>query len=204
MDRKRRDLIPYLAPWKKAGAYLAGGTALALQLGHRTSNDFDYYIGENFIASDMAELLALPSGKFRVTDESEGSLFGIAKEVKISLFRYPYPLLKPVVELGPLALASMEDIAAMKMIAIVQRGRRRDFIDLYFLIRRFSLRTVLELTREKYPMFDPYNGLKGLVYFNDAENEKPREGVRLLERVSWDDVKGFLLRQSDAMIKKLR
>ncbi len=191
LDKKRQSLLPYLRAWKDDGFYLAGGTALALQIGHRTSLDFDFYRDRDFDPMEQARKLKLPSGKLKMTMQKSGTLLAVANGTQISAFYYPYRLLKPLIDASSLALSSLEDIAAMKVVAVAQRGRKRDFIDLYFLCRQWPLTTILQLTQKKYPMFDVYTGLRGLVYFEEADREKPRLGVQLRDRVDWNTVKVF-------------
>jgi hypothetical protein len=195
LDQKRRKLLPALAPWKREGLYLAGGTALALRLGHRTSLDFDFYSTEDFDPLRLAGKLSLPPGGFKISTQKPGTLLGRAGGVHLSAFHYPYRLLKPATETPSFLVASLEDIAAMKLIAVAQRGTRRDFTDLYFLCRLFDLEEVLSFAGKKYTSFDVYTGLRGLIYFEEAEREPPRPGVRLLKPAPWKDVKAFFLRE---------
>jgi hypothetical protein len=190
LDKKRRALLPFLTSWKKEGLYLAGGTALALQLGHRTSWDFDFYTPETFDPLLLGEKLGLGK-RLRITTQKPGTLLAVAGEVQISAFVYPYPLLRSLVDTPQMGLASLADIAAMKMVAITQRGVRRDFIDLYFLCQHFSFSEILDLTQKKYPSFEPYSGLRAAVFFDDADQEKPRLGMTLKTSVSWPAVKRF-------------
>lgn len=204
LNKKRQKLLPAFQSWTKENAYLAGGTALALQLGHRTSQDFDFYTPNEFDPLRMATLATLPHGTFKITSQKTDNLFGTIHDVQISLFRYSYPLIGPLVKAdGLLNLASIEDITAMKIIAVAQRGTRRDFIDLYFLAKQFSLRDMLHLTKEKFKSFNVYNGLRSLVYFQDAEQETLREGVRLLTPVAWREVKGFFQRAVESELRRL-
>ena len=198
------SLLPKLAPWKKDGLYLAGGTALALQLGHRTSLDFDFYSEHDFEPLRQIEKLDLPPGKIKLTTQTRGTLLGLAGGVQISAFYYPYQLLKPPQDTPFLALASLQDIAAMKVLAIAQRGKRRDFVDLYFLCREFSLSEILKFAARKYPSFDIYTGLRGLLFFDDADQEKPRLGVRPKKQAAWETVKQFFLKSAQIHLKSSR
>jgi len=83
----------------------------------------------------------------------------------------------------------------MKIIAISQRGKRRDFIDIYFLIKDFGLRKIIDLTRKKYPMFNVYVGLQGLVYFKDADEDLEEGRFRLLREVNWEEIKNHILKE---------
>ncbi len=100
-------------------------------------------------------------------------------------------------------LASKEDISAMKIIAISQRGKRRDFIDIYFLIRIYGLKKVLEFTQQKYPMFNIYVGLQGLVYFRDAKQDIELKRFRLLRKIIWKEVKEHIVEEVNKVRKEL-
>ena len=110
--------------------YLAGGTALALHLGHRRSRDFDFFRGKDFLPQDLLSSLR-ETGTIRVLQEASGTLTVMLREVPTSFFRYDYPLLRPLHE-SPwgLSLADPEDIAVMKLAALAGRGSRKDFVDL--------------------------------------------------------------------------
>lgn len=191
--------------------YLAGGTALALQLGHRTSADFDFYSEKGF----NSEKLLLKFQKVFKKDISnaviaEDTLKFRIKSTHLSFFKYEYPLIKPTTKLHSINLASPEDIAAMKIIAIVQRGTKRDFVDMYYLIKLLGINTVFTLTKEKYrEMFNKYLGLRSLIYFADAEKKQARTRIYLYDpRIDWKTIKSYLKEQvifyQKSIIKELR
>ena len=200
LDKKRRQILPTLAVLKSDGFYLAGGTALALQLGHRTSFDFDFYRAVDFEPRIVTERF---SRGFVAAVATRGTVTGDLRNIHLSFFRYAYPLICPLIDADSLSLASLEDLAAMKLLAIAQRGKKRDFIDLYLLCQRFPLRKILDWTKEKFPTFDAYTGLRGLVYFQDAENERPRQGFRLLMPLKWDSVKSYFIRAAQDEMRRL-
>ncbi len=170
--------------------YLAGGIGLALHLGHRRSRDFDFFSPQGSPAVPLRDrLLRLPG--FRVSDEREGTLHAILDGVVVSFLDYPYPLLQPAAELLPrLPVASLPDLAAMKLSAIVARGRRRDFVDLHAICGRLPLADALEAFRRKTgaASYNPHILSKALVYFVEAEQDGMPE---LLKPVAWDEVKRF-------------
>ena len=126
--------------------YLAGGTSLALQIGHRRSIDFDFFTEGDFNTTQIISHLR-NIGKFELFDRSEDTLNGSVNDVQISFFSYKYPLLNDLHKHMKLSIADMLDIALMKLEAISGRGSKKDFIDLYFLIERFSISELLR----KYP-----------------------------------------------------
>lgn len=101
-------------------------------------------------------------------------------------------------------LASLEDIAAMKMIAVIQRGTKRDFIDLYFLIKKMGLEKIFGFAGEKYPGFNEYLALQSLTYFKDAEIENNDRNIVLFESFNWKDAKKFFISEAGKMEKTWR
>ncbi len=173
---------------------MAGGTALALQLGHRTSLDFDFYTQKKF---NNGHLLRELEKKFKTAiliETAEQTLIVKINEVEVSFFHYPYPLACPFLDIEGVHLASKEDIAAMKIIAISERGTKRDFIDIYFLLKEFPVEKMFEFIKKKYPNFNIYVGLKGLTYFADAERKQKRR-LYLFHYVSWAEVKKSLIKE---------
>ncbi|MBE3573816.1 MAG: nucleotidyl transferase AbiEii/AbiGii toxin family protein [Moorella humiferrea] len=170
--------------------YLAGGTALALHLGHRLSEDLDFFSPGTVDTLILKQRLQ-DLGNFQLLEEKWGTLHGIFQETKVSFLYYRYPLLFPIAQFWGCPVASPEDIAPMKIEAIASRGSRKDFYDLYFITREVAdLRRCLEFYRLKFAgtNFNLYHVLKSLTYFADAEKEK--EPV-LLRRVSWNQVKEY-------------
>jgi predicted nucleotidyltransferase component of viral defense system len=171
LSSKQVKLLKELKFLKRYEFYLAGGTALALQISH-LSLDFDFYTPKNFNSQKLIEQF---KKKFKTTKEiyiAKDTLLLRVEKVRISFFKYPFDLVRPLIKFQQIKLASLEDISAMKMIAISQRGTKRDFFDIYFLIKRFGLPKIIEFTRKKYPQFNIYVGLTGLTYFKEAEEEK--------------------------------
>lgn len=150
LDKKREDLLNKLGFLKDSGFYLAGGTSLALQIGHRTSLDFDFYTKKEFEPPRLREEFDKRFKKVREIHVAEGTLILDIEGIELSFFKYLYKLVKPCLKLEDVNLASLEDIAAMKILAISQRGKRRDFIDIYFLIQKFGLKKIMELTKKKW------------------------------------------------------
>ncbi len=171
LDEKRKSLLPLLAPLREA-FYLAGGTALALQLGHRDSIDFDFFTQEEFDPGELFEKLSKQLSPLQIVkiQEEEGTLSVIVDgEVKLSFFHYPYPLIRDPQREGELTLASLQDIAAMKLSAITGRATMKDYVDIYTLLHTFSLAELLSFMKEKFPSLDENLVLKSLIYFDDVE-----------------------------------
>jgi predicted nucleotidyltransferase component of viral defense system len=195
LPKKQIQLLRKLKFLKKYGSYLAGGTALALQIGHRTSVDFDFYTEKKFDSRKLREEFDKRFKKVQEIYIAEDTLELNIDGVGVSFFKYPYKLIRPCQKINEINLASKEDIAAMKIISISQRGRRRDFIDIYFLIKEFGLEQIIQFVKEKYPMFNIYVGLQGLTYFKDADEDPEKVRFKLLKEVKWTEIKKFIIQE---------
>jgi len=201
LSEKQKKLLPKLEPLRDKSFYLAGGTGLAIYIGHRTSLDFDFYSFSSFVSEDIYSLLKQKMGSILPIQKQKDTLILKCEGLNVSLFAYPYDLLRPPEPFEELLLASIEDIAAMKLIAIIQRGSKRDFIDFYYLIKRFGLKKILEFTAKKYEDFNFYLALQALVYFDDAEKEElSLRHITLHKSLEWEEVKNYIRRET----KKIR
>lgn len=175
-------------------AYLAGGTALALHCGHRISVDLDFFtqeeLDENILAMDLSRL-----PQFKEEGKAWRTVWGRIGETKFSLFYYKYPLLAPTHSFMGINLLDLRDIAAMKIQALGDRGARRDFIDLFFLAKTYSLDEMLEFYNQKYGDLEEkiYHIIRSLDYFADAQTE---ELPRMLVDISWKEVVKFFHQES--------
>jgi predicted nucleotidyltransferase component of viral defense system len=173
--------------------YLAGGTALALRLGHRISLDLDFFSKDNRLGrAERTSLLGglSSSGRLEILESKDGTLHLRLEGTAISLFYYPYRLLGHAETWKGLRIASLEDIAAMKISAAVGRGSRKDFMDLHYLCRLIRLEVALNAALRKFPDHPDFDlqAAKALVFFEDAEKEPL---PRLLLELSWDQVKSY-------------
>ena len=164
---------------------LAGGTSLSLQIGHRTSTDLDFF-GKTDINFDFVKTEIIADFDFHVQHDTKNILIGFIDGVKVDFVRYKYDLLNPPIVKDGIRLLSVEDIGCMKLSAIIGRGRKRDFFDLFFILKQIPFGDLLNLYQSKY-----YDGslqliLKSIVYFDDAESD---EDPFLFEEVSWEEVK---------------
>jgi predicted nucleotidyltransferase component of viral defense system len=169
--------------------YLAGGTALALHLGHRRSIDLDFF-SEQSVAEDLllSQVENLP--EFSLVAKEPQTLHCQIQRVKVSFIGYPYPMLAPCREYSHVAIADPVDIACMKLSAIASRGVRRDFIDLHQIARRDGLNALLEAFQKKFAKanFNLVHVLKSLVYFADAEKDPTPD---MLTPHSWEQLKEY-------------
>lgn len=192
LDKERQQLLTKLKPLK-GEFYLAGGTGLALQTGHRISLDFNFFTQLELDTSAMfLNLKKLCSGLDIVKIQEEKNTLSVLfdKKIKVSFFTYPYNLLHPLVEDDNLGIASIEDIGCMKFSAIVSRATMKDYIDLYFILQNIQLIELLKLSKKKHPDLDENLILKSLVYFEDIESEQINfcEGFT----ISFEKVKEYL------------
>lgn len=164
---------------------LVGGTALALQLGHRKSVDIDLF-GQIHVETfelnyELSRIAAVTSIK-----QSPNIHIYLIEGIKVDIVNYPYPWIEDVVREDDLRIAGIKDIAAMKIAAITGRGSKKDFVDIYFLLQQFSLAELIEFYLKKYSDGSEFMALKSLTYFEDAESDPSPE---MLIDIEWDDVK---------------
>ncbi len=174
--------------------YLAGGTALALQIGHRVSEDLDFFSSSNPLdfgarGALAAQLQSCPSGIVR--REIDGQIYATVMDVEISFIYQHHLLLEPPLRWENIAIAGVIDIGLMKLAAIKDRGTRRDFVDIYCLREAAPLEKLFDLILEKYPDRPDFafHLAHGLRYFEDAEHD-PRE-LKMRRDVRWLDVKRY-------------
>lgn len=193
LNDRQKQVIAKLNWLKQTPFYLAGGTALALQFGHRTSVDLDFYSPDKFDNRRLQQDISKHFG-IKATDVEipENTLEAIVMDVNISFFYYPYKLLDELIEFPPIKLAGLKDIAAMKIAAVIQRAKQRDFIDLYYLIISLGLDKVMEATMNKYPWYQENRQLlfKALTYFDEADADNEVRQITIFDKqLQWDEVK---------------
>jgi len=173
------------------GFYLAGGTGLALQFGHRISLDLDFFAPEHFEEDVLLQRVQKLAG-FALASKSPSTLHTTIQTTKVSFQGYSYPVLNAANEFLGVPVADPRDIACMKMSAIASRGTKRDFIDLYFCARQFDLNEILRMFERKYAQanFSRIHILKSLTYFGDAEKDPM---PHMLVPADWESVKQFFL-----------
>lgn len=183
-------MLQRLGPLADAGGFaLAGGTGLALQLGHRRSVDFDWFT-EQALGDPLrlARRFQEEGVAIRVDGTARGTLHGRVSGVRVSFLEYRYPSLEDPLRLPglPSPLASISDIACMKLSAITQRGARKDFVDLHAIGQTVPLDEMIRLYRKKYGVRDIGHVLTALTYFDDADRER---APQMLHRIDWTSVK---------------
>lgn len=178
--------------------YLAGGTGLALHLGHRLSLDLDFFTAKKFDTQKIISRLT-NLGQFSLIQKDFGTINGELNGIKLDLLFYEHPLLKPTAEHLKMAVAHPIDIGLMKITALGSRGSKKDFIDLYFICQQIiSLPELFNLLPQKFSkvLYEPYHLILGLTYFKDADQETMPQ---MLLDIQWDEVKKYF----QAEVKKI-
>jgi predicted nucleotidyltransferase component of viral defense system len=199
LDKKRKSLLPLFQIFKK-DFYLAGGTGLALQLGHRKSYDFDFFSQEIFNENKLFKKIISNLGDHQVqkTLADKSSLFVVFdNEINVNFLYYRYPLIKPTIKTKYLDLASLEDIACMKLLAISERIEFKDYVDIYYILKRISLKKLIIFFEKKIKDIDINFILKTLVDFKEVEVE-PLEFMPS-KKVSLEKIKKFIIQQVRAI-----
>ncbi|MBI4009379.1 nucleotidyl transferase AbiEii/AbiGii toxin family protein [Candidatus Roizmanbacteria bacterium] len=181
--------------------YLAGGSALALHFGHRISVDFDFFTPSDFNEKEIIKKLE-KIGTFSLQEKKKNTLLGLFEKTKFSLFRYDYPLLVEPPLFHGVRIANPKDIAAMKIAAIMDRGTKKDFIDLFFLVKKgISIEQALQYYDKKYKAFanNMYSIILSLSYFVQADDSDMPE---MIQKVDWKEVKKFFEKESVNLAKK--
>lgn len=174
---------------------LVGGTALALQYGHRRSVDLDFFGNIGLEDEEIVEILR-EFGETQPLKKSKSIKVFTCNNIKVDFVNFNYPWLRKAVKYENIVLADPVDIAAMKISAITGRGSSKDFYDIYELLKNYDLKEILNFYQEKFNDGSVYLALKSLIYFEDAEREF-KENIDLvpeiLNHTTWADVKAKIL-----------
>ncbi len=175
--------------------YLAGGTGLALHLGHRFSVDLDFFSDDaRAVGPDQRSILRsiLDDPTLEITYDKDSTFVVVWRGVGVSFFRLNlYPLVQPTLLVNKMRLASLEEIGAMKLAAIINRGTRKDMVDLYFILHHVSLDSLFKVAAVKYAKVRsfPVSAVHALSYFDDAESLPMPQ---MLDKTPWSKMKKFL------------
>ena len=201
LSEERKKILPHFVAWKDE-FYLAGGTALALQIGHRESVDFDFFSPHSFGTEVMIKRLSTLFGEklFTVIQVEKDTLsIVLHQEIKISFMTYGYELINPLITMDYMNIASIPDIACMKLSAIMQRSALKDYVDLYEIMKTFSLKQLLLFTKKKYPTIESTVILKSLSYLEDIIDEpliyptgQTKPQLKILKLFFQDEVKKYM------------
>ena len=177
------------------GFYLAGGTALALQIGHRYSKDLDFFTQKSFKEEILANRSIKEGAKIRLVDE--GAVHLEIQDISVSFFYYPYPLLFDTVDFDRIKVAHIKDIAAMKLLALTQRTEKKDYFDIAEVFKRISPKELKGITVEKYgkSRLNWYSIVKSLFFFSDVEDSP--DPIYSDKTWGWEKIKEFLLTKKE-------
>ena len=165
---------------------LVGETALALQMGNRDSIDLDLFSTADFSSNDILSSL-LNDYQIVVNNQLKHTLISTINQVKVDFIKFHYPFIKPFVTIENIRMASIEDIAAMKLDAITGRGSKKDFYDLFFLLQHYSIDDLFSFYSEKYPHQTTFHVIRSLSYFEDAEIQP--NPIVFDKNITWEIVK---------------
>lgn len=183
--------------------YLAGGTALALQLGHRRSVDLDFFSESDEVHPETHReaLAVLKPFQPTIVEQEWGNLLLLLAELRVGFFGYGYKLLQPTGDADGVPLAGLLDLGLMKLDAVATRATRKDFCDLYFLAQVLPLRELLDAAPLKYPTHRDFEArvVRYLAYFERADQEEP---VPLAREISWEEVKAFFREQATRLARQ--
>ena len=176
---------------------LVGGTALSLQIGHRTSIDLDLFTNVDYAANEKYDLLLKDFELAEALVNDRSTLIIEIEGVKVDLIKFKYPFRAPIIEVDNIRLLSIEDIAPMKIDAITGRGKKKDFYDLYFLIQYFSLPQILQWYDQMFHHVTMFHVWKSLTYFEDAEGDA--DPLVFDKSITWPKVKSSI----EAVVRQL-
>ena len=202
--KKALDFLSLQNWLKQSDWYLAGGTALALSAGHRKSLDLDFFNTQKNI--DNNELLSnfLENKNWDTNLNKKNTIYGELLGAKVSFIAYPFFVPKQnYLRYGSINVLAPKDVAVMKIIAISQRGRKRDFFDLYWCVHNVEpLENIILKLKEQYPSVAHgyHHILKSLVYFEDADADLDPE---IYFKVTWKEVKRFFTKEIPMIAKKI-
>ena len=183
---------------------LAGGTALALQLGHRISVDLDFFTGDDFSTESLIQEINKFKLGCQILQEGAGTLTCIVNGIKVSFLMYPYPFMETAARVKGIPIAGVLDIAAMKVIAITKRGAKRDFVDLYFIMQDTPFWKIAANMMKRFgaERITPLLIGKALVFFDDAEADPEPQYLR--DKPYWKDIKKFFRKNVKQMVLDLQ
>lgn len=178
---------------------LVGGTSLSLQIGHRKSIDLDLFGDIDFEDLDVFEIFS-GFDKVETIKRSKNINIFIINGVKVDFVNYSYPWLQDKMIEDKITLAQLEDIAAMKLAAITGRGSKKDFVDFYFLLKKYAFTQIIDFYNSKYTDASSYLAIKSLLYFDDADQDLPLDMVK---EVRWEDVKKEISTKAIAYLNRV-
>ncbi|OAA19111.1 nucleotidyl transferase AbiEii/AbiGii toxin family protein [Kosmotoga sp. DU53] len=180
--------------------YLAGDTALAMYYQHRTSVDLDFFSEDYFDNFQLSHQLKTKGFLLENIRLFRGTLECQINNVKVSFFEYPYKIITNFSYFNSLKIASVLDIAAMKLSAIAGRAEKKDYYDIVEILKRNDFIVIIDAFQKKYGKeVDLYHVIKALCYFEDVENSPEPLNAKL----TWNQVKAYLIKNCKTFFKLL-
>lgn len=190
IDGNMLRLSMELAFLREFSFYLAGGTGLSLQTGHRKSFDFDFFTDREFLPEELSPVIRRNRLPMQGEMRRHGTLYCVLADVKTSFIFYDAPLLFPVIKFNSIDVADWRDIITEKLRTVGDRGQKKDFYDLYIGIRELGIDKIVEFSLKKYRKnVNYFHLLKGLTYFEDAD--KYPDPITLDNTLSWLEIRNF-------------
>ena len=174
---------------------LAGGTSLALQIGHRKSIDLDFFSPTLFDVKELEIILSAdPAINFQFISSNSRMLFCYINNIKCDFVNEPAILINPFLYHDKVRYFSVEDIAAMKMHTICGRGRKKDFFDIYALLELYSWKDLIGSFKKKYSEDQLYFLWRSILYFEDANDDPEINGIKPFDK-KWDEIKAIIIKK---------
>lgn len=178
---------------------LVDGTSLALQYGHRRSVDLDFFGTLTCDVDELTEALREQVGQLTLLSASKTIRAYNIRNVKVDIVNYNYPWIEQAVEENGIRLASPKDIAAMKVNAVIGRGTKKDFVDIYYLLQHYSFEDLMRFYSEKYTDGSEYRALLSMTYFDDVDSQTM---PYMFEDISWDVIKKRICKEVETYNQK--
>lgn len=176
---------------------LAGGTNLALRIGHRKSIDLDFFCLEPFNNEDILDILK-QRYRINILHTNKNSIQLLVNEIKVDFLRHNYIEIEPIEIIEEVPMYSFADISAFKLNAIMNRGSKKDFWDIYFIIQSIGVKSLFDNFERKYgDNYDLTALIRSTLYFGDAE--KDIDPFTLIP-ISWDEVKRYIRHEVSAIL----
>ena len=173
---------------------LVGGTALALQYGHRRSVDLDFFGHTTENVDELTEAIREEVGHIQTLSATKRIKVFNIQNVKVDIVNYDYPWIDDAVIEGDIRMASPKDIAAMKVNAVIGRGTKKDFIDIFFLLQHYTFDELLQFYKKKYPDGSEFRALLSMAYFADADLQAM---PYMYENIEWSDIKQRIRKEQE-------
>src|SRR5258706_4880627 len=178
---------------------LVDGTALALYWGHRVSVDIDFFSDKKINLDDLEGKISQVESAVMISKNPIGRIYSI-KDIKCDFVNFPYIFFHPSHTEDGFSVAHIDDVVSLKLGALANRGAKKDFYDLYYILQYYKLEKLIELYRKKFNVADAFPLLKSLVYFGDAEDELPP--ILLKEKeLTWPQIKKFIQQKVNEQMK---